>query len=58
MTYLLITDAPPPDLEPGAKVAKLPEGTYLLDIQAYWTVDVDRKFRGGAQGYKISLENT
>jgi hypothetical protein len=40
----------------GAVVAVLPAGTYLLDIQAHWHVTgEDRQFRGGAEGFKVTL---
>lgn len=40
----------------GTILAPLPDGTYLLDIQAYWQVtDPDGQFRGGAAGYKAEM---
>ncbi len=40
----------------GIVLAPLPDGTYLLDIQAYWHADgPDGTFRGGAAGFKASL---
>lgn len=43
----------------GTPLGPLPEGTHTLDIQAYWHVTgTDGKFRGGATGMKIELEES
>ncbi len=40
-------------------VIRPPEGTYLLDMQAYWRGTLPGgQFRGGAEGIKIELGKT